>query len=133
MKPLQNQQGFSLLELTLVITLISIIAVGVAPLFVDLQGEAHEAQRDGMIGSILDGINMKFADNLLNNNHADFPTELDSSANALCSAANPCFSNVLQAPLTDHWLKTSTNTYMHLETNVHYYYDLSDGTFLPHP
>ena len=106
------------------------LAVAVAPQFVDVQDAAYDAQRDQVAGAIIDGINMKFAKSLMETGSAVFPTDLDLSSNAACSTSNPCFTNVLQQSIIEGWTKTSTNTYVHEKTNTTYYYSFADGSFV---
>lgn len=49
---MQKQQGFTLIELVVVIVILGILAVAVAPKFIDLSDEAETAALDGVVGAI---------------------------------------------------------------------------------
>ncbi len=48
----QNQRGFTLIELVVVIVILGILAAVAVPRFVDLQDEANTAALDGVAGAI---------------------------------------------------------------------------------
>lgn len=130
MKTLKNNSGFTLIELILVIAILGILAVAVAPQFVDMTARAKEAAADGTAGSVRDGINMQYADSVVNG-AAAWLTSLDSDATGECSAIN-CFSEVLQTPITAGWSKTGANVYQHVNSSTSTYtytYDPTDGSF----
>ncbi len=47
-----KQQGFTLIELVVVIVILGILAVTVAPRFLNLQGDAHRGVLEGVNGSL---------------------------------------------------------------------------------
>lgn len=47
-----KQQGFSLIELVVVIVILGVLAVTVAPRFLNLQGDAHRGVLEGVSGSL---------------------------------------------------------------------------------
>lgn len=130
---MKNESGFTLIELILVIAILGILAVAVAPQFVDIQDEAHIAKRDYTAANVTVGIQQVFSTNILNNNGA-YPTTLDSAPNGDCvQRANPnqeCFSLVLQAGLDQYWTKVSNTQYTHAPTNATFTYDPNIGTFV---
>lgn len=125
-----NDKGFTLIELILVIAILGILAVAVAPQFVNIQANAQEAQRDGTAGAIRDGINMQFAQTLATTGTGAFPAALDSAAAGACATANECFDVVLQQGVADNWTKTSDTVYVHDDTSTTFTYDPTTGTFI---
>ena len=64
---MRKQQGFTLIELVVVIIILGILAVTAAPRFIDLQGEAKESALDGVAGSIRSVADMSYAQMAINN------------------------------------------------------------------
>lgn len=52
MQKVQKQQGFTLIELIIVIIILGILAVTAAPRFLDLSDEANDAAREGVQGAV---------------------------------------------------------------------------------
>lgn len=128
MNLIKNNKGFTLIELILVIAILGILAVAVAPQFVNIQASAQAAQRDGIAGAVRDGVNMQFSQNLANTGTGTFPATLDGSANGACTAANPCFGTVLQQGVTAAWTKNGL-IYTHTATGTALTYAPANGTF----
>lgn len=125
MKTLNNNSGFTLIELILVIAILGIMAVAVVPRFVDIQASAQNAQRDGTVAAIKDGITMQYGLDLADDGQATFLTALDSQANGACAT---CFDAVLQEGLDSGWTKNG-NVYTHTATTSEYTYDSGTGAF----
>ncbi len=49
---MKRQQGFTLIELVVVIVILGILAVTAAPKFMNLQGDARNASLQGLKGAI---------------------------------------------------------------------------------
>lgn len=52
MKTAKSQQGFTLIELIVVIVILGILAVTAAPKFISITSDAKAAQRNGVIGAV---------------------------------------------------------------------------------
>lgn len=128
MKNLNNNKGFTLIELILVIAILGILAVAVAPQFVNIQANAQTAQAAGVAGSIRDGINMQFAQTLATAGTGTFPATLDGAADGACTAANPCFTGILQSGIQAGWTKAAL-VYTHDATGTAFTYTPATGTF----
>ena len=128
MKMLKNNSGFTLIELILVIAILGILAVAVAPQVVNIQGSAQSAQRDGVAGSVRDGINMQYANTLASTGTGAFPSTLDSAADGACTSSNACFTGVLQSGITAGWTKAGL-AYTHDDTSTTYTYNTATGQF----
>lgn len=56
-----KQNGFTLIELIVVIVILGILSVVVAPKLIDLEGDAHQGVVDGIAGAAASGASMNFA------------------------------------------------------------------------
>lgn len=60
-RSMRSNQGFTIIELVVVIVIIGILAATALPRFVDLTGDAHTASVQGMGGSLRSGVNLVHA------------------------------------------------------------------------
>lgn len=66
----KTQQGFTLIELVVVIVILGILAVTAAPKFIDLTSDAREAAMEGVRGSIESAISLAQSKALIENQTA---------------------------------------------------------------
>ena len=69
-----GNDGFTLIELVMVILLIGILAAVVLPKFVNLTGSANKAASQGVVGSLGEGVTSQFSKNLVNNDLSTYVT-----------------------------------------------------------
>lgn len=110
MKHINNEKGFTLIELIMVIAILGILSVVALPEFTDLVADAEDAQVEGVVAGLRSGIVSIYADNIVANAGDTFPTSVDGTAGA-CNSTNPCAGNLLQYPLDDgNWTLGGTAT-----------------------
>jgi prepilin-type N-terminal cleavage/methylation domain-containing protein len=68
---MKKNQGFTLIELVVVIVILGILAATAAPKFIDLTSDATVAKLQGMLGAIRSGTNMVHAKAIVQNKTSD--------------------------------------------------------------
>lgn len=66
-KVLRNKQGFTMIELIVVIVIIGILAAIAIPKYLDLRANAERAAWDGMLGSLRAAASMAYANSVVQN------------------------------------------------------------------
>ncbi len=79
-----NQQGFTLIELIMVIVLLGVLAVVAVPKYQDMKSDAEKAQANGVLGASQGAAAINFAADLLNSTVVDV-TDAASLVDALDS------------------------------------------------
>ncbi len=63
----QNEKGFTLIELIMVIVILGILAATAVPKFIDLKSDAQNARRDNLSGALRASVNILHANYILRN------------------------------------------------------------------
>ncbi len=130
-----KKNGFTLIELVMVIIILGILAAVAIPKFFDLQTKAKAAAEQGVVGSVRAGIHNYYAKHAVDNPGdqatSHWPATLDGlSSGTTCSTTNPCFVNVLeQGGITSSdWSKTGEASWTG-PNGTSYSYSAADGSF----
>lgn len=130
---MNNNKAFTLVELILVIVILGILSATVVPQFFDVQDEAKETVVNHAVGVIKNGITMYAAERIATTGLETYPLILDAVPdNTPCSAAHPCFTEILSQPVTDEtWHKINGNNYdwEYGAPIRHFHYDAGTGVF----
>lgn len=70
---MRREEGFTLIELIVVIAIIGILAAVAVPAFINVVNDAHNANIDGVAGSIRSWATMEASDALMNTGSFTYP------------------------------------------------------------
>lgn len=127
MKRLKSQQGFTLIELVIIILVLGILAATAIPKFYDLTAKAKVAAEKGVVGGVRGGIAVVYASNLVNG-VTTFPAALGGTNPGTASVGNPFFGNVLSPGIDADWLMINASQYVGPAGGT-YTYTAASGTF----
>lgn len=117
---LKREEGFTLIELILVIIVLGILAVSALPMFYDVSTQARNSTIDGIEGSVNGGLSMKWGQDLANGTDPTTFTDLDGLADGTnCTGSSACFNLIVDGGISDgNWTKTNDTTYAYSDGSV---------------
>jgi type II secretory pathway pseudopilin PulG len=127
MKRLRTEEGFTLIELVIIILVLGILAATAIPKFYDLTAKAKIAAEKGVVGGVRGGIAVVYASNLVNG-ITTFPASLGGTAPGTASATNLFFGNVLSPGVDADWTINGSSVYIG-PAGGSYTYSATSGTF----
>ncbi len=134
---IQNQKGFTLMEVVIVLTVMALLAVGALPRVIQIVTQAKKGARDNIAASVREGIFLQKVNSISEASPTgSYPATLDGASNGSCSASTGCFATVLEAgqQITDsRWTRTNNTTYQFDvggSADSTYTYNATNGTFL---
>lgn len=79
----KKQQGFTLIELVIVIIILGVLAATAAPKFIDIRSDANKSVLQSMGGAILSGSNLVYAKSIIQGveNQASANVDIDGDGN----------------------------------------------------
>jgi len=128
MVAVDEKNGFTLIEVVLIIIVLGIISAFVAAKFVDMGSSARIEAERSVVGSTRGGISSYGVESRLTNRLPVLPAALDGATDGPVSSGNPFFGNVLSQSSLADWEK-SGQSYRGPAGNI-YTYDPATGSFV---
>ena len=118
-----NNKGFTLIELIMVIVIMGILAAVAVPKFFDLTSQAHVKNKAAVIGNIKAGLNLYAANSLVTTGSRAFP------ANGTASLLTVILDEVPEGWTASSVVGTDSDTITYSGDNSEYEYDSDGSTF----
>jgi prepilin-type N-terminal cleavage/methylation domain-containing protein len=122
-----SRNGFTFIELIMVMSIIGIISIIAVPTFVNLQNEAKQKSELATVGAVRSGLYNYYIQSQMIKRSPLYPALLDSATNGAVSSLNPFFTNVLSISALRDWQKSGL-AYAGPTSTV-YTYNPGTGTF----
>jgi prepilin-type N-terminal cleavage/methylation domain-containing protein len=129
LKMKNNSNGFTLIELILVLVLMGVLAISVAPRFANVQANSIIIIGEANLQIINSGIRMKMGNDSYLTGKVAWPEVLDNASVGNCLPTNLCFSEVLNPGAARGWSKDNDTSYTNTETAKQYSYQKDSGNF----
>lgn len=105
---MKREQGFTLIELIVVIAIIGVLAAVAVPAFINVVDDAHEANMDAVEGAMKSAVVMWASDNLMTTGTYAYPAE------SLVTIANM----VEGGAISDDWTSVTAGTWVYAPGTV---------------
>ncbi len=114
----RNNEGFTLIELIMVIVILGILAATVVPKFFDFTTKAHESNKKAVLGAIKTGLHLYASNELVNGNDRKFPAGGTLDLTVIMDETPPAEWSVVNGTADDtikysgdgsSWLYSTTN------------------------
>lgn len=125
-----GQEGFTLVELIIIVIILGILAVSAVPIYTSLSGDAKTSAEKDIVGKVRMGIALYFVNTAKNGETPSYPPSLETeTVPAGFGTDPPLFTQVIQGGVDEEWEKLAPERYRG-PTGTIYVYNSSNGTFL---